>query len=316
MSKNHSVMASKIEKVAVLMGGTSSERELSLMSGNDVVAALHQAGIDAYAIDTRDVSVLNLKGQGYTKAFIALHGRGGEDGTLQAVLDFLRIPYTGSSVMASAIAMDKLRTKLLWQGYGLPTPRFVWLTQQQIKAGLDYSIKEKIEKLGLPLIVKPSNEGCSFGITHVNSASSLPSALEEALRYDDDILVETFLSGAEYTVGILGEEILPSVRIECSDGFYTYEAKRKANNTQYFCPSGLSVERETKLQALVSDAWRVLGGKGWGRIDVIADGDGNFHLIEVNATPSIYCHGTFPKATKAVGLTHSQTVARILELTY
>lgn len=250
-------MASKIEKVAVLMGGTSSERELSLMSGNDVVAALHQAGIDAYAIDTRDVSVLNLKEQGFTKAFIALHGRGGEDGTLQAVLDFLRIPYTGSSVMASAIAMDKLRTKLLWQGYGLPTPRFVWLTRQQIKAGLDYSIKEKIEELGLPLIVKPSNEGCSFGITHVNSASSLPSALEEALRYDDDILVET------NTVGILGEEILPSVRIECSDGFYTYEAKRKAKNTQYFCPSGLSVERETKLQALVSDAWRVLGGKGW-----------------------------------------------------
>ena len=202
------------EKVAVLMGGTSAEREVSLMSGCAVLAGLREMGIDAHAVDTRDVSVLDLKAQGFDKTFIALHGRGGEDGTLQAVLEFLQLPYTGSGVMASAITMDKLRSKLLWQGRGLPSGKFVWLTRQQQEQGLDAQTQAAIDALGLPLFVKPSCEGSSVGISRVNTLEALPAALDEAFRHDNDVLIEAFLSGAEYTVGILGDEILPSIRIK------------------------------------------------------------------------------------------------------
>ncbi|WP_312180650.1 D-alanine--D-alanine ligase [Pantoea sp. CTOTU46764] len=302
------------EKVAVLMGGTSAERDVSLMSGAAVLAGLREMGIDAHAVDTRDVSVLDLKQQGFAKAFIALHGRGGEDGTLQAVLEFLQLPYTGSGVMASAITMDKLRSKLLWQGRGLPSGKFVWLTRQQHEQGFDADTTAAIEALGLPLFVKPSCEGSSVGISRVNHADALPAALEEAFRHDDDVLIEAFLSGAEYTVGIVGEQILPSIRIKTASEFYDYEAKYISDDTEYFCPSGLSAEQEAELQTLVWSAWRALGCSGWGRVDVMADGEGNFQLLEVNTSPGMTSHSLVPMAAKQAGYSFPQLVARILEL--
>ncbi|WFL68182.1 D-alanine--D-alanine ligase [Pantoea sp. X85] len=302
------------EKIAVLMGGTSAERDVSLMSGAAVLAGLREMGIDAHAVDTRDVSVLDLKQQGFAKAFIALHGRGGEDGTLQAVLEFLQLPYTGSGVMASAITMDKLRSKLLWQGRGLPSGKFVWLTRQQHEQGLNADTTKAIEALGLPLFVKPSCEGSSVGISRVNHADALPAALEEAFRHDDDVLIEAFLSGAEYTVGIVGEQILPSIRIKTASEFYDYEAKYISDDTEYFCPSGLSAEQEAELQTLVWSAWRALGCSGWGRVDVMADGEGNFQLLEVNTSPGMTSHSLVPMAAKQAGYSFPQLVARILEL--
>ncbi|MBZ6385634.1 MULTISPECIES: D-alanine--D-alanine ligase [Pantoea] len=302
------------DKVAVLMGGTSAEREVSLMSGKAVLAGLREAGINAHAVDTREVSVLTLKEQGFDAAFIALHGRGGEDGTLQAVLEFLQLPYTGSGVMASAITMDKLRTKLLWQGRGLPSGRFVWLTREQYQAGLTAETRNAVEALGLPLFVKPSSEGSSVGISRVNALEALPAALDEAFRHDDNVLIEAFLSGAEYTVGIIGDHILPSIRIQTASEFYDYEAKYISDDTQYFCPAGLSAEREAELQKLVWDAWRALGCSGWGRVDVMADGEGNFQLLEVNTSPGMTSHSLVPMAAREAGMSFSRLVARILEL--
>lgn len=302
------------DKVAVLMGGTSAEREVSLMSGKAVLAGLREAGINAHAVDTREVSVLTLKEQGFDAAFIALHGRGGEDGTLQAVLEFLQLPYTGSGVMASAITMDKLRTKLLWQGRGLPSGRFVWLTREQYQAGLTAETREAVEALGLPLFVKPSSEGSSVGISRVNALEALPAALDEAFRHDDNVLIEAFLSGAEYTVGIIGDQILPAIRIQTASEFYDYEAKYISDDTQYFCPAGLSAEREAELQKLVWDAWRALGCSGWGRVDVMADGEGNFQLLEVNTSPGMTSHSLVPMAAREAGMSFSRLVARILEL--
>ena len=302
------------DKVAVLMGGTSAEREVSLMSGKAVLAGLREAGINAHAVDTREVSVLTLKEQGFDAAFIALHGRGGEDGTLQAVLEFLQLPYTGSGVMASAITMDKLRTKLLWQGRGLPSGRFVWLTREQYQAGLTAETRNAVEALGLPLFVKPSSEGSSVGISRVNALEALPAALDEAFRHDDNVLIEAFLSGAEYTVGIIGDHILPSIRIQTASEFYDYEAKYISDDTQYFCPAGLSAEREAELQKLVWDAWRALGCSGWGRVDVMADGEGNLQLLEVNTSPGMTSHSLVPMAAREAGMSFSRLVARILEL--
>lgn len=302
------------EKVAVLLGGTSAEREVSLMSGAAVLAGLKEAGIDAHGVDTRDFPVMRLKEEGFEKAFIALHGRGGEDGTLQGVLDFLQIPYTGSGVMASAITMDKWRSKLLWQGANLPVAPYVWINRQQMDAGLDGSLAQRIAELGMPLFVKPSSEGSSVGISRVNQPSELPAALEEAFRHDDDVLVEKFLSGPEYTVAILGEQILPSIRIQPASDFYDYEAKYISDDTQYFCPSGLSAEKEAELSELVLNAWRTLGCSGWGRVDVMMDGDGSFFLLEVNTSPGMTSHSLVPMAAKQAGMSFSQLVARILEL--
>lgn len=302
------------DKVAVLMGGTSAEREVSLMSGSAVVAGLREMGIDAEGIDTRDISVLDLQAQGFNKVFIALHGRGGEDGTLQALLEFLQLPYTGSGVMASAITMDKLRSKLLWQGRGLPAGKFVWLTRQQYAQGLDAGTQAAIDALGLPLFVKPSCEGSSVGISRVNHADALPAALAEAFRHDDDVLIEAFLSGEEYTVGIVGDEILPSIRIKTASEFYDYEAKYISDDTQYFCPSGLSDEQEAALRSLVMAAWRALGCSGWGRVDVMTDDAGQFQLLEVNTSPGMTSHSLVPMAAKQAGYSFPQLVARILEL--
>jgi len=302
------------EKVAVLLGGTSAERDVSLLSGAAVLKGLQEAGIDAHPVDIRDVPVLQLKEQGFDKAFIALHGRGGEDGTLQGVLEFLNIPYTGSGVMASAITMDKLRSKYLWQGCGLPVSPFVALTRKQMDDGLTPEELASIDALGLPLIVKPSREGSSVGISRVNEAWQFPAALDEAFRHDDEVLVEAFLSGPEYTVGVIGEEILPSIRIQTASEFYDYEAKYISDDTQYFCPSGLSAEQEAELSELVIAAWRALGCSGWGRVDVMMGGDGRFYLLEVNTSPGMTSHSLVPMAAKQAGMSFSQLVTRILEL--
>ena len=302
------------DKVAVLLGGNSAERDVSLMSGEAVIAGLKEAGIDAHGVDPRNFPVMRLKEEGYNKVFIALHGRGGEDGTLQGVLDFLQIPYTGSGVMASAITMDKWRSKLLWQGAELPVAPYVWINRQQMEAGMDDALVARIAELGMPLFVKPSSEGSSVGISRVNQPADLPAALEEAFRHDDDVLIEKFISGPEYTVGILGEQILPSIRIQPASDFYDYEAKYISDDTQYFCPSGLSAEKEAELQELVLNAWRVLGCSGWGRVDVMMDGDGRFYLLEVNTSPGMTSHSLVPMAAKQAGMSFSQLVARILEL--
>lgn len=302
------------DKIAVLLGGTSAEREVSLQSGSAVLAGLKEAGLDVHGIDPKDIPVTELKAQGFDKVFIALHGRGGEDGTLQGLLEVLNLPYTGSGVMASAITMDKLRTKLLWQGASLPVASWVALTRQDVEAGITSTTIEQIAELGFPVIVKPSREGSSVGMSKVDDVASLPAALEQAFEHDEEILIEKWLSGPEYTVAILGNEILPSIRIQPAGTFYDYEAKYLSDETQYFCPSGLIEQREQELQALVLQAWRVLGCSGWGRVDVMLDSDGQFYLLEVNTSPGMTSHSLVPMAARQAGMTFSQLVVRILAL--
>jgi D-alanine-D-alanine ligase len=302
------------DKIAVLLGGTSAEREVSLQSGAAVLAGLQEAGIDAHGVDPKEIAVTELKSQGFDKVFIALHGRGGEDGTLQGLLEFLELPYTGSGVMASAITMDKLRTKLLWQGADLPVAPWVALTRRDVEAGIATTVIERIAQLGMPVIVKPSREGSSVGMSKVDDVAALPAALELAFEHDEEVLIEKWLSGPEYTVAILGEEILPSIRIQPAGTFYDYEAKYLSDETQYFCPGGLIEQREQELQALVLQAWQVLGCSGWGRVDVMLDGDGQFYLLEVNTSPGMTSHSLVPMAARQAGMTFSQLVVRILEL--
>ncbi|MCL6324500.1 D-alanine--D-alanine ligase [Pectobacterium polaris] len=302
------------EKVAVLLGGTSAEREVSLLSGQAVLAGLKEAGINAHAVDTRDFPVTKLKEEGFTNVFIALHGRGGEDGTLQGVLEFLGLPYTGSGVMASALTMDKLRTKQVWQTVGLPVSPYVALDRRQYSETAANALLAKFAHLGLPLIVKPSREGSSVGMSKVNTLSELPAALEEAFRHDDDVLVEKWLTGPEYTVAILGDDVLPSIRIQPSGTFYDYEAKYLSDDTQYFCPSGLSDEQEQTLAGLAMAAYRAVDCSGWGRVDFMLDSDGAFYLLEVNTSPGMTSHSLVPMAARQRGLTFSQLVVKILGL--
>ncbi|MFI8415184.1 D-alanine--D-alanine ligase [Serratia sp. NPDC078593] len=302
------------DKVAVLLGGTSAERDVSLQSGAAVLAGLREAGIDAHGIDIRDFPVTQLKEHGFTKVFIALHGRGGEDGTLQGMLEFLELPYTGSGVMASALTMDKWRTKMLWQTMGLPVAPYVALHRAQFEGEAKRDALASIEALGLPLIVKPSREGSSVGMSKVSESAELETALAEAFRHDDDVLVEKWLSGPEYTVAFLGDQLLPSIRIQPAGVFYDYQAKYISDDTQYFCPSGLDAEQEAELAALAARAYRVLDCSGWGRVDVMQDSDGRFYLLEVNTSPGMTSHSLVPMAARQYGLSFSQLVARILAL--
>jgi len=315
---NHQVQ----EKVAVLFGGTSAEREVSLQSGAAVLAGLRESGIDAHAIDTKTFAVTRLKEEGYDKVFIALHGRGGEDGTLQGLLEHLNLPYTGSGVMASALTMDKFRTKLVWQSLGLPVTAFVALNKKEL-AGLALNnfngrgqgaLGEKIAALGLPLIVKPSREGSSVGMSKVDAPEQLQQALEAAFLHDDDLLIEQWLSGPEYTVAIVGDQVMPSIRIQPAGIFYDYQAKYISDETKYFCPSGLDADQEQQLAELALQAYRALDCSGWGRVDVMQDSEGNFNLLEVNTSPGMTSHSLVPMAAKQAGLTFPQLVARILEL--
>ncbi|MDU7648778.1 MAG: D-alanine--D-alanine ligase [Klebsiella michiganensis] len=279
------------DKIAVLFGGTSAEREVSLNSGSAVLAGLREAGVDAHPVDPRDVDITQLKSMGFQKAFIALHGRGGEDGTLQGLLELIQLPYTGSGVMASAISMDKLRSKLLWQGAGLPVAPWVALTRKQFTAGLSAEVEQQISALGLPLIVKPSREGSSVGMSKVSESCALQNAL-----------------------ALAGEEILPSIRIQAAGTFYDYEAKYLSDETQYFCPGLEDSAREAEIQALVQKAWDSLGCYGWGRIDVMLDSDGQFYLLEANTSPGMTSHSLVPMAARQAGMSFSQLVVRILDL--
>ncbi|WP_460216768.1 D-alanine--D-alanine ligase [Escherichia coli] len=302
------------DKIAVLLGGTSAEREVSLNSGAAVLAGLREGGIDAYPVDPKEVDVTQLKSMGFQKVFIALHGRGGEDGTLQGMLELMGLPYTGSGVMASALSMDKLRSKLLWQGAGLPVAPWVALTRAEFEKGLSDKQLAEISALGLPVIVKPSREGSSVGMSKVVAENALQDALRLAFQHDEEVLIEKWLSGPEFTVAILGEEILPSIRIQPSGTFYDYEAKYLSDETQYFCPTGLEASQEANLQALVLKAWTTLGCKGWVRIDVMLDSDGQFYLLEANTSPGMTSHSLVPMAARQAGMSFSQLVVRILEL--
>ncbi|MBK4775588.1 D-alanine--D-alanine ligase [Candidatus Pantoea edessiphila] len=304
----------KNNKIAVVMGGISSERNISLMSGHAVLSGLYKENINAYAFDTKYQSILNIKKYNFDKVFISLHGRGGEDGKIQAVLDVLNLPYTGSGVMASSIAIDKIRTKLLWKGYGLQSSNFIWLTYNQIMQGLDKNTKHSISMLGLPLFVKPNREGSSIGISKVNTMSELPKALKKALHYDQDIIIEQFLNGEEYTICILGNQILPIIKITTNNKFYNYQAKYLSDNTKYHFSNNLSIQQELKLKKLASSAWNSLGCTSYGRIDVMTNNEGEFYLLEVNTSPGMTAHSLFPLAAEKAGIPFSKLIINILEL--
>ena len=292
-------------KVAVLLGGKSAEREVSLKSGARVLDALRRQSIDAHAFDPAERTLDELAA--FDRAFIMLHGRYGEDGTIQGALELMGIPYTGSGVMASAVGMDKWRTKLLWRSVGLPVPEYVMLDSSS-----DFAAVEK--QLGLPLFVKPACEGSSIGVTKVRQSGELRPAYAEAARHDTLVIAERGVMGGEYTVAILGNEALPIIRIVPATDFYDYEAKYLRDDTRYLCPCGLSDSREQELRALALEAFRVLGCRGWGRVDFLMDEQGNAYFLEVNTSPGMTDHSLVPMAARAAGLSYEQLVLRVLSL--
>jgi D-alanine-D-alanine ligase len=295
-------------RVAVAMGGGSAEREVSLNSGANVLAALRARGIDATGVDGVPALLQGLHERRYERVFNVLHGRGGEDGTLQGALDSLGVPYTGSGVLGSALTMDKVRTKLVWLALGLPTPRFV-----AHRRGDD--VAAAIDTLGLPVVVKPSHEGSSVGITRVRSPADLSAAIELASRYDGELVIEQMIEGEEYTVGILEREALPSIRIVPPGEYYDYHAKYVSDDTRYVCP-GLDGEAERELCALALAAFDATGASGWGRVDVMRDRAGNNWLLEVNTTPGMTSHSLVPKAARAIGIDFESLCWRILETSF
>jgi D-alanine-D-alanine ligase len=292
-------------KVAVLFGGTSAEREVSLNSGSRVLAALQGQGIDAHAFDPATEPLDALKG--YDRAFIALHGRHGEDGTIQGALEVMHIPYTGSGVLASALAMDKFRTKLMWRAAGLAIPDYALLT-----ADSDFATIE--EELGLPLFVKPSREGSSIGITKVKERGALKAAYEVAAQLDPLVIAEKGVLGGEYTVGIIGDEAMPIIKIEPATEWYDYEAKYNRDDTRYLCPCGLSEAKEKEIRKGALEAFRILGGRGWGRVDFLMDDEGNYYFLEVNTAPGMTDHSLVPMAARVNGMDYPTLVRRVLEL--
>ena len=301
----------KQEKIAVLLGGTSAEREVSLNSGNAVLVALRKQGYDAHPIDPKTFPVATLKEQGFDRVFNILHGRGGEDGTMQGLLEQIGLPYTGCGVMASALTMDKMRTKMLWKAFGLPVAEMEIVTTEN---RINLNPMAVVKKLGLPLMVKPSLEGSSVGLTKVKTVEELESAVDFALKFDRTVLIEEWLAGDEFTVPVLDGEVLPSIKIVPEGEFYDYDAKYISDNTQYFCPAGLTEAREQELRCLVKEAYDVVGCRGWSRIDVMADAEGKFRLVEVNTNPGMTSHSLFPKSAATVGYSFEQLVEKILEL--
>jgi D-alanine-D-alanine ligase len=296
-------------KVAVLFGGRSAEREISLLSGNAVLEALVRSGVDAHAFDPAVRPLHELQRDGFSRVFIALHGRYGEDGTVQGALELMGIPYTGSGVMASALSMDKVRTKMVWVAAGLPTPR--WET---LHAGTDWP--SVVAKLGLPLIVKPAREGSTLGLTKVVRAEQLPEAYALAAKFDRMILAEEFVAGQELTAAFLGTRALPLVRIEAPQGNYDYQNKYFSDETRYYCPSGLPDAVEAELQALVMRSVAALGCEGWGRADLIRRADGSVSLLEMNTSPGMTGHSLVPMAARAAGIEFDRLVLSILELAH
>ena len=292
-------------RVAVMFGGDSAEREVSLKSGSAVLKALRASGIDAHAFDPSEKPLSALRDEAYQRVFIALHGNGGEDGTLQGALEFMGIPYTGSGVLASALAMDKWRTKLVWQAAGIPVPDYEVLTAKSVAADVT-------AHLGLPLFVKPANEGSSIGITKVKKKSALKAAYTMAAKYDTIVLAEHFLSGGEYTVGILDNVALPVIKIEPATDYYDFEAKYERDDTKYLIPSGLTAAKEKAMQQLALRAFSVLGARGWGRVDVMLDVGGRAYALEANTVPGMTDHSLIPMAARAANISFEQLVAKVL----
>lgn len=295
----------QIGKVAVLLGGNSAERAVSLNSGNAVFEALKSQGVDAVKIDSKENLLEQLNEHNVDIAFIALHGVGGEDGTIQGLLEFYGLPYTGSGVKASAICMDKWRTKLIWQGLGLPTPKFV-LANSLVE------LTEFSQTVGLPLMVKPALEGSSIGISKVKQTEELQAAFDAADQTGSPVLAEQFVTGREYTVAILNGKALPAIQLKPANEFYDYNAKYIQDDTEYLLPCGLSDSKEKELQALALKAYEALDCQGWGRVDVMQDENENFWLIEVNTVPGMTDHSLVPMAAKASGIEFPQLVLDIL----
>ena len=297
---------SALGKVAVLMGGPSAEREISLISGKAVLEALRSKRVDAHAFDPAERELFDLKREGFARVFIALHGRFGEDGTVQGALEVLRVPYTGSGVMASALAMDKWRTKLVWNASGVPTPRFVM-------AGPRTDWQKVVSTLGLPLIVKPSREGSTIGITKVSSPAELGAAYTLAAKFDDQVIAEEFVAGRELTAAVLGDTALPLVRIEAPGGNYDYQNKYFTDDVKYHCPAGVDARVEDEIRDMALKSFRVLGCRGWGRADVMLRPDGSYSFLEMNTSPGMTGHSLVPMAAKAAGMSYADLCVKILE---
>ncbi|HEX4798054.1 MAG TPA: D-alanine--D-alanine ligase [Burkholderiales bacterium] len=294
-------------KVAVLMGGRSAERPVSLKSGSMVLAALKRKGVNAHAFDPKERGLDALIAERFDRAFIALHGRHGEDGTIQGALELLGIPYTGSGVLASALALDKWRAKLVWQACGIPTPRCELLTHSS-------EFHAVATRLGLPLMVKPANEGSSIGMTKVKSARDLPEAYALAANYDRLVIAEAFVDGVELTAGVLGDAPLPLIKLETPREFYDYEAKYVTDDTRYIIPCGLPPDAERIIQDEALRAFRVLACSGWGRVDLMLDNAGKPYFLEVNTSPGMTDHSLVPMAARHAGLSFEDLCLRILEL--
>jgi len=294
-------------KVAVLMGGLSAEREISLLSGNAVLAALKSKGVDAHGIDVDENIVSELVAEDYQRAFIVLHGRGGEDGTMQGLLELMSLPYTGSDVKSSSLAMDKLKTKQIWLSMGLPTPYFYIMDSEQ-------SCKQALEKLGLPLIIKPVLEGSSIGMSKVESEDELVPAWKKAQQCGGTVIAERWVVGEEYTAAMLDGQVLPMIKLKTTHKFYDYDAKYEAEDTQYICPCGLSEEREAELGELACRAFDAVGASSWGRVDFMLDQNDQPWLIEVNTVPGMTSHSLVPMAAKQAGISFDDLVMSILTM--
>lgn len=293
-------------RVAVLMGGMSAERAVSLETGTAVCAALQRLGIDATTVDVGAGFLPAFARAGFDRAFIALHGRGGEDGSMQGALATLGMPFTGSGVLGSALAMDKVRSKWVWQSHALPTPKFL-----EISSAAD--VARIVPDLGLPVMVKPVHEGSSCGASRVTDATVLAQAWHKARTLDARVLVEQWITGAEYTVGILGDQVLPAIKLETPNAFYDYEAKYLADTTRYLCPCGLPAGRERELGQLALRAFRLVGATGWGRVDLMMDAQERPYLLEVNTVPGMTSHSLVPMAARHAGIGFDELVLRILD---
>jgi len=293
-------------KVAVLMGGNAAEREISLLSGQAVLQALLAQGVDAIKFDPKTQGLEQLTQLGIDRVFNIIHGRGGEDGLLQGALELMGLPYTGSGVLGSALGMDKLRTKLCWLGAGIPTPAWMKLTNAA-------DVESCAKKLGFPLMVKPALEGSSLGMAKAGNLQQLHEAFTNAAQFGCDVMAEQWVEGAEFTVAILAGKALPIIRLETPNEFYDYEAKYKTDTTQYHCPCGLAKEREQQLQVLALEAFEVLGGSAWGRVDFMLDGNGQAQLLEINTVPGMTGHSLVPMAAKQAGISFEELVWRVLQ---
>lgn len=296
-------------KVAVLLGGRSAEREISLQSGQAVLDALQRSGIDAHPFDPAEKPLSALLDEHFDRAHIALHGRFGEDGTVQGALELMGIPYTGSGVMASALAMDKWRTKLLWQAVGVSSPRCMLLTEQS-------DFEQVAQTLALPLIIKPAREGSTIGLSKIYQTQDIAQAYRLAAKHDDLVLAEEYIEGTELTAAILGDRPLPLVRIEVSGDLYDYQAKYFSDETRYYCPCGLPEEQERAVQEQALLAYQTLGCEGWGRVDLILSQTGGFYFLEANTSPGMTNHSLVPMAARTAGMEFDELVLKILSLTH